>query len=75
MLELSGDGSSDEVIEAFAKHAGPHIERIFKAACNLGEGALFRDYLRKHAIRISPKFGGISGLVFNGTPGHSVERI
>ena len=75
VLELSGDGSSDEVIAAFANHAGPHVEGIFKAACALSEEVLFRDYLRKHAIQISPKFGGISGLVFNGTPGHPVKRI
>jgi Dyp-type peroxidase family len=75
VLELSGDGSADEVIEAFAGHAGPLVRSIFEEACDLPAGAALQHFLRQHAVDISPSFGSNTGLVFSGTPGHSVVRI
>ena len=75
VLELSGDGSNDEVIDAFADNAGLLVREIFEHACNLRDGQTLRDFMRKHAVEISPSFGSNAGLVFSGTPGLSVGRI
>ncbi|OWK18372.1 hypothetical protein AJ88_04260 [Mesorhizobium amorphae CCBAU 01583] len=48
---------------------------IFKDFCGLPEGSALNDFLRKHNVVISPSFGSAAGLVFSGTPGHSVRRI
>ena len=48
---------------------------IFEEACDLSAGATLQDFLRKHTVDISPSFGSNAGLVFSGTPGHSVARI
>ena len=75
VLELSGDGTTNEVIDAFAAHAGPLVRSLFDEACELSAGLTLQDFLRKHAVDISPSFGSNAGLVFSGTPGHSVARI
>lgn len=78
VLELSGDGSQDEVLQGFVGHAGPFLDKIFTAAVGY-EGIAGAEspekFLRRHALDISPSFGSNSGLVFSGTPGHSVARI
>jgi cytochrome P450/deferrochelatase/peroxidase EfeB len=75
VLELSGDGSNDEVIDAFVRHAGPLVEEIIEAACDYPAGQKLEDFMRKNAVKISPFFGSSVGLVFSGTPGFSVQRI
>ncbi|HEV2899809.1 MAG TPA: cytochrome P450 [Pseudaminobacter sp.] len=75
VLELSGDGSNDEVLDAFADHAGPLVRDVFEQACNFPGGQTLRDFMHKHAVEISPSFGSNAGLVFSGTPGLSVRRI
>lgn len=74
VLEISGDGKADEVIDAVAQAIGDRLRPIF-TACGLPEGAALNDFLRKHNVDISPSFGSNAGLVFSGTPGHSVQRI
>jgi Dyp-type peroxidase family len=75
VLELSGDGSNDDVIDAFADHAGPLVRGIFEQACSFPGGQTLNQFMRKHAVEISPSFGSNAGLVFSGTPGLSVGRI
>ncbi|MDP3898265.1 MAG: Dyp-type peroxidase [Mesorhizobium sp.] len=75
VLELSGDGATDEVIAAFAHHAEPILRPVFEEACALPPGAKLREFLARHNVDISPSFGSNAGLVFAGTPGHSIERI
>ncbi|RUM99557.1 cytochrome P450 [Pseudaminobacter arsenicus] len=75
VLELSGDGSQDEVLEEFTHQAGPFIGEIFEAAAGFDGAEPLEKFLRRHALKISPSFGSNSGLVFSGTPGHSVARI
>ena len=48
---------------------------IFRDACGLRDGGSLEGYLKKHHIEISPSFGSAAGVVFSGTPGHSVQRI
>lgn len=74
VLEISGDGSAAEVIAAVAQAIESRLRPIFKA-CGLPEGGALSDFLRKHNVDISPSFGSNAGLVFSGTPGHSVQRI
>ncbi|WP_192181097.1 cytochrome P450 [Mesorhizobium amorphae] len=75
VLEISGDGSADKVIDALAQAIGHQLRPIFKDFCDLPEGSALNDFLRKHNVVISPSFGSAAGLVFSGTPGHSVQRI
>lgn len=75
VLEISGDGTDDAVIDAFAKYAGPYIREIIAAAGRIEPQEPLQQFMRKHAVKISPSFGSNAGLVFSGTPGHSVDRI
>lgn len=75
VLEISGDGSTDDVISAITHAIGHRLQPIFKEACDLREGVTLDDFLLKHNVEISPSFGSNAGLVFSGTPGHSVQRI
>lgn len=75
VLEISGDGSAGEVIDAVSQAIGHRLRPIFKDVCGLPEGGSLSDFLRRHNIEISPSFGSNAGLVFSGTPGHSVRRI
>ncbi|RAZ88630.1 cytochrome [Mesorhizobium hawassense] len=75
VFEISGDGSADEVIAAISQAIGHRLRPIFKDVCGLPDGGALEDFLKKHNIEISPSFGSTAGLVFAGTPGHSVRRI
>ncbi|MGB3388263.1 MAG: cytochrome P450 [Pseudaminobacter sp.] len=75
VLELSGDGTHEEVLAAFAHQAGPLVGEIFRSASGFEGIEPLEKFLQKHALKISPSFGSNSGLVFSGTPGHSVMRI
>ncbi|MDG4854033.1 MULTISPECIES: cytochrome P450 [unclassified Mesorhizobium] len=75
VLEISGDGSTDDVIGAITQAMGHRLRPIFRAVCGLPDDASLHDFLKKHHIEISPSFGSTAGLVFSGTPGHSVRRI
>jgi len=48
---------------------------FFKDVCGLPDGSALNEFLLKHNVDISPSFGSNAGLVFSGTPGHSVQRI
>lgn len=75
VFEISGDGSADDVIAAVVQAIGHKLRPIFKDACGLPDGGALEDFLKKRHIEISPSFGSTAGLVFSGTPGHSVRRI
>jgi len=75
VLEISGDGSADEVVDAVSQAIGHRLRPIFKDVCGLPEGGALSEFLSRHNIEISPSFGSNAGLVFSGTPGHSVRRI
>lgn len=75
MLELSGDGTKRAVVEAFVEAMKTQLRPIFERfAADPFKGSL-EAFLLKHSIDVSPQFGEMSGLVFSGTPGHSVTRI
>ncbi|CDX17856.1 Cytochrome P450 [Mesorhizobium sp. ORS 3324] len=75
VFEISGDGSTDDVIGAITQAIGHRLRPIFRDVCGLPDGGSLEDFLKKHHIEISPSFGSTAGLVFSGTPGHSVRRI
>ncbi|TJW17956.1 MAG: cytochrome P450 [Mesorhizobium sp.] len=75
VLEISGDGSTDDVINAVTHAIGHRLRPIFKDVCGLRDRGALDDFLRTHNVDISPSFGSNAGLVFSGTPGHSVQRI
>ncbi|MDX8447402.1 cytochrome P450 [Mesorhizobium captivum] len=75
VFEISGDGSADDVIGAITLAIGDRLRPIFRDVCGLSDGGSLDGFLKKHHIEISPSFGSAAGLVFSGTPGHSVRRI
>ncbi|SMH56089.1 cytochrome P450 [Mesorhizobium australicum] len=75
VLEFSGDGDSRQVIAALAHHASPIVRPILERACDIPAGGDLEELFAKKSIDISPSFGSTAGLVFAGTPGHSVQRI
>lgn len=75
VLELSGDGTKDQVIEAFADAAQDHFLPVFKKYAADPLKGSFEAFLHQHTIDVSPQYGSMAGLVFSGTPGHSVARI
>ncbi|TKT74723.1 cytochrome P450 [Aquamicrobium sp. LC103] len=75
VLELSGDGTEAAVLEGFAAHAGPFVRGIFEEACGLGSEEPLESFMRERTVKISQLFGSTAGLVFSGTPGHSIARI
>ncbi|RWB21515.1 cytochrome P450 [Mesorhizobium sp.] len=75
VFEISGDGSADDVIGAVTLAIGHRLRPIFRDVCGLSDGGSLDGFLKKHHIEISPSFGSTAGLVFSGTPGHSVRRI
>lgn len=75
VVELSGDGSVADVIGAISQAIGHRLRPILRDACGLPDGGSLEDFLDRYHIDISPSFGSTAGLVFAGTPGHSVRRI
>ena len=75
VLEISGDGSTDDVVAAIAHAIGHRLRPILRDVCGLPDGGSLEDFLKRRHIEISPSFGSAAGLVFSGTPGHSVRRI
>lgn len=75
VLEFSGDGDNRQVISALAHHAGPILRPVLDQACDIPPGGDLEELFHQKSIEISPSFGSTAGLVFAGTPGHSVQRI
>lgn len=75
LLELSGDGTKQQVIKAFADAVHGHFVPLFERYAADPLKGTFEAFLLKHTVDVSPQFGSMAGLVFCGTPGHSVARI
>ncbi|MFP1633667.1 cytochrome P450 [Zhengella sp. ZM62] len=75
VLELSADGPLDRILEKLAVASEAFLRPVFEAAGALGRGEDFQAFLRRHHVPVGPFPGTASGLVFSGTPGHSVRRI
>ncbi|WP_054311847.1 cytochrome P450 [Mesorhizobium sp. 1M-11] len=75
VLELSGDGTKHQVIEAFADAVHGHFVPLFERYAADPLKGTFEAFLLKHTVEVSPRYGSMAGLVFCGTPGHSVARI
>lgn len=75
VLEMSGDGDRHAVLAAFDRALGDRTGQIFLefSADPVGNDPV--AFMERHAPDVSPIFGSLNGLVFGGTPGHSVERI
>lgn len=75
VLELSGDGTNEDVVRAFADHAGPLVRGILEEAAGLEPREPLEGFMRRRMLTVSLTFGSNAGLVFSGTPGHSLARI
>ena len=72
LLELNGDGSQDELLEAVANHAGEWLAPIFAAA---GERRPLIDALKANALTLNARPSRSTGLCFFGTPELPVVEI
>ncbi|WP_336070583.1 cytochrome P450 [Nitratireductor rhodophyticola] len=75
VIELSGDGTKDDVVDAFVNATEPVLRDLLAMACGTTGHRPAGVLIRESALDISPTFGSDAGLVFSGTPGHSVRRI
>lgn len=75
VVEMSGDGCAKEVLPVFAAATGDILRPILERACVNPNGREVADLLDAHSRDVSPAFGSTLGVVFSGTPGHSVARI
>lgn len=75
VLEFSADGSEAEAIALMAERAGPFLRSVFEKAGTLVPERDLAAFLQAHSVRVGPGFSTHAGLVFTGTPGHSVDRI
>lgn len=75
VVELSGDGEDDAILAAFAAHAGEIVRPLLAEACGLAPDASVETFLRENSLSVSPALKDHAGLLFSGTPGHSVRRI
>ena len=75
LLELSGDGARQQVIKAFSDAVHGHFVPLFERYAADPLKGTFEAFLLKHTVDVSARYGSMAGLVFSGTPGHSVARI
>ena len=75
LIEMSGDGGKPAVLQAFAQALEPQVRKICEDVAGGTVDTDLAAFMDRHAQDVSPYFGSLSGLVFGGTPGHTVERI
>ena len=75
LIEMSGDGGKQAMLTAFAQALGSQARKIFESVARDAVDADLAAFMDRHSQDVSPYFGSLSGLVFGGTPGHTVERI
>ena len=82
MLEVNGDGSSDDLINAVDASAGPWLLNLFRSAANndpvpraVDSGPSLRELLRAKALDLKARPWGTTGLCFYGLPGLSIASI
>ncbi|WP_315927079.1 cytochrome P450 [Mesorhizobium sp. SP-1A] len=75
VLEIVGDGSKAAVLRAFVHALGDQTRQMLAEASADPVGADLAAFMDRHAEDVSPDFGSLNGLVFSGTPGHTVDRI
>ncbi len=75
LIEMSGDGDKQTVLKAFAQASEPQLRKIVEGVAREVVDADLAAFLDRYSQNVSPYFGSLNGLVFGGTPGHTVERI
>jgi deferrochelatase/peroxidase EfeB len=74
VLEFSGDGTSDDLLEKLDQRLSPKLDPLFVDAIDRGNQPLLA-YWRSHVVTASQSWFGNPGVNFTGTPGFSVKRI
>ena len=74
-LEITADGSEDDVLAHIARALAPQLTAVFEHAKDWRDGMNLQDYLRRHIVTPSQGLTGSPGLNFVGTPEMSVGRI
>ena len=74
VLEMSVDGSQRDAIVALSSSAGSLLRPIFEKGCGLGPREDLSGFLSRHAVDVSYRKRA-PGLLFQGTPGLTVDRI
>jgi deferrochelatase/peroxidase EfeB len=74
VLELSGDGTADDLLEKIDQRLSPKLDPLFADAVDRGSQPLLA-YWKSHVVAASQSWFGNPGVNFTGTPGFSVKRI
>jgi deferrochelatase/peroxidase EfeB len=74
VLEFSGDGASDDLLEKLDQRVSPKVDPVFADAIDRGSQPLLA-YWKSHVVTASQSWFGNPGVNFTGTPGFSVKRI
>lgn len=75
VLEMSADGTFDTALNQLAERAGSHLLPVFQVADPTITTANLAAYLKRHNVTVGQNLFKPAGLVFAGTPDHSVVRI
>jgi|GEM_PF-646783 len=75
LIELSGDGTPDEVRRAFVNAVGLDLVDVLVTARTRLTWDDSLSVLKRYTVKVEPLAGKAPGLTFVGTPGHSVRRI
>ena len=74
VLEFSGDGAADDLLEKIDQRLSPKLDPVFADAVDRGSQPLLA-YWKSHVVTASQSWFGNPGVNFTGTPGFSVKRI
>lgn len=75
VLEMSADGTADAALNQLAQRAGQYLLPVFQVADPNITAASLGAYLKRHSVSVGQTLFKPAGLVFAGTPDHSVVRI
>ena len=74
VLEFSGDGAADDLLEKIDQRLSPKLDAVFADTIDRGSQPLLA-YWKSHVVTASQSWFGNPGVNFTGTPGFSVKRI
>ncbi len=75
LLEISADGSADDVINTYAEKLSDELSDIFTAAGLTFRKSKLPEFLTRHRVKSGQGLFDLPGLNFTGTPEMTVERI
>ncbi len=75
VFEITGDGDEKDIINAFVRSLSVEFSQQIQAACDPHKMRGINELFQSKRLREVGPLNRNLGLNFNGTPGHSVQRI